>query len=81
MRPRGSPAFASSTGPPPPPSRPLVASPGIGRDAAQRLSEAFVAMADAPSMRPVLDLLLLNGFVAVDAAAYDITRQRADGVT
>lgn len=63
------------------PFPPLVASPGIARDAARRLREAFTGMADAPSMRPVLDLLLLNGFAAVDPAVYDITRRRADAIS
>lgn len=63
------------------PFPPIVASPGIEPEAARRLGESFAAMGREDSMRPVLDRLLLNGFAEVDAAAYDITRQRAGGPT
>ena len=63
------------------PFPPIVASPGIAPDAADRLSDAFVSIGEEASIRPVLDSLLLEGFAAVDAAAYDITRGRADTLT
>ena len=55
--------------------------PGIEPDAADRLSDAFVSIGEEVSIRPALDSLLLKGFAAVDAAAYDITRRRADTLT
>ena len=35
-------------------------------------------MDSEPAMRPVLDGLLLKGFAAVDPAAYEVTRRRAE---
>jgi len=65
----------------PAPFPPIVASAGIGSAAARRLREAFASMGEEPSMRPVLDFLLLEGFAEIDAAAYDITRRRAGSIT
>lgn len=62
----------------PAPFPPIVASPGIAADAAERLGAAFTVMAAEPGIRPVLDFLLLKGFAAVNSAAYDITRRRAE---
>ena len=61
----------------PAPFPPIVASPGIAAGTARRLGAAFTGMAEEPAMRPVLDRLLLKGFAGVEAAAYDIARERA----
>lgn len=63
------------------PFPPIVASPGIAADDARRLGAAFAGMASEPAMRAVLDSLLLEGFAEVDAASYDIARQRAACLT
>lgn len=65
----------------PAPFPPIVASPEILPEAARRLGAAFQSMDGEPAMRPVLDGLLLKGFAAVDPAAYEVTRQRAAGLT
>lgn len=62
----------------PAPFPPIVASPGIAPEAARRLGAAFESMAEDSAMRPVLDGLLLKGFAAVDPAAYEVTRRRAE---
>ena len=55
----------------------LVASPGIDRDAAERLRHALVSCHATPELTATLDALLLSRFVAVDPAAYDVLVRRA----
>ena len=62
----------------PAPFPPIVASPRIAPEMARRLGAAFRSMDGEPAMRPVLDDLLLKGFAAVDPAAYEVTRRRAE---
>ena len=42
------------------------------------LGAAFLSLDAEPAMRPVLDGLLLKRFAAVDPAAYEMTRRRAE---
>ncbi|MBB3772695.1 ABC-type phosphate/phosphonate transport system substrate-binding protein [Angulomicrobium tetraedrale] len=50
----------------------LVASPRIDADTAHALRAALLASADDDAARPLLDRLLLERFVPVEASAYDL---------
>jgi ABC-type phosphate/phosphonate transport system substrate-binding protein len=55
----------------------LVASPGIDRDAAERLRHPLLSCHVEPALAATLDALLLRRFVAVDPTAYDVLVLRA----
>lgn len=50
----------------------LVGSPLLDPGTAERLRATLLASADQPAIRPILDRLLLERFVPVDAARYEI---------
>lgn len=50
----------------------LVASPGIDRGTAEALRAALLRSASDEAVRPVLDRLLIERFVPVEASAYDL---------
>ena len=57
---------------PPTPFPPLVASPGIDADIADRLREALCTAHDDPETRPLLDKVLVDRFVVPEVADYSL---------
>lgn len=59
------------------PIPPLVAAPGADQATCASLRAAFIALSAEPNAKPLLDDLLLSGFVAAMPADYALTQERA----
>ncbi len=62
------------------PNPPLVASCTVAREIAHRLRTVLLACGRDPEMRPVLDMLALQGFAAVAPADYAVLVEQAAAV-
>jgi ABC-type phosphate/phosphonate transport system substrate-binding protein len=58
------------------PSAPLVASPGVEAAARRRMTDALLAVHQAPEMAATLDELLIARFVPADPGAFDVMLER-----